>query len=506
MINIVNNCRKNNASFGTNLIVAQGIVNHLNTHPEELKEIQNFKEYLTTDGKNWNAELTYDTFTPKTVSTEDTEALIREQAKDYDSATNKAISNSIQNMKPEDAAILIEKLSNDPDRYVSREAVEHTCEIKNSQIAINLVEKFIKSNNSDIIEGAIYSLHYLEDTGLRDSEIEKLLNSDNIAVKRRAAHSLYTLSESQRFNSLLEKISNDPDTEVRSCAAWTIADLNDEAYAKSPQLYDSIIEKSFTDPDLNVKKASLHSLGRLTDTQKAVKFINEAINSDFGRWEKGYTAESAGYIKDTELAKVTIDKLLENPDSEIRNGAVSGIRHIENPQIQNYFIDKLINSPDSEIREEIAYSLDNIKDNKKIVSVSEKLLNDTDSKVRETTARHIGYIDDEKIKYILINKYIQNKDFNIKSGIIDSIDTISYSDLDKAQEFAQILVKDEDKYIQKEANKILEKIKYDSQKDHYHLKITDGDKVLGEKNVRDNQNIFDAFFNAYKVIFEKFAQ
>ena len=50
----------------------------------------------------------------------------------------------------------------------------------------------------------------------------------------------------------------------------------------------------------------------------------------------------------------------------------------------------------------------------------------------------------------------------------------------------------------------------DAQIDHYNLKIKDGDKVIGEKQVVEkrygDKNIFNALFNSYKTIFEKIAQ
>ena len=108
---VAQNYNKKSVSFGTNLIVGQGVTDRLNKHPEELKKIMDFKNYLATDGKNWNAELTYDTFTSKK---EDAEELLRKDAKYYDWEAEQQAQKIIANMKnPQEAAEFIEKLTKD---------------------------------------------------------------------------------------------------------------------------------------------------------------------------------------------------------------------------------------------------------------------------------------------------------------------------------------------------------------------------------------------------------
>lgn len=512
MLNITANLgyKKSNINFGTNLIIGQGVVDHLNKHPEELKTIQDFKNYLAEDGKNWNAELTYDKFEPKEIPLDETEKLIKKYAQSYDyKAREHAEENISQTKNFQKTADFLEKLTQDPDYRVANEAAGLAGYIKDSKIAIALIEKLIQSSNSEIKESAVFAISNIEDEKLRDVEIEKLLNSNDIIIKRSAVSVLYKMKDSKNYDLLFAKLYNDKDPEIRGYALCAIADFDDDEYNKKAELYDSIIESALKDSESQVRNAAFSSIGKLTDPKKATAFIEEALSSDADGWEKARAAESAGYIKDSRLAKDMILKLLDNPDSDVRRGAAGAVAHIKDEAVQNELMEKILDSKEVNIRSEAVWALNDIKDVKKVVFYEEKLLKDQEPEIREKAAGTFGYLNDEKTGINLISNHINDSDVSIKKGIINSVDDLSRfgSDKDAAKEFAQILAKDEDKYIQKEANNILNKIKRDSQKDHYNLKITDGCKVLGQKQVTENRygdkNIFDSLFNAYKAIFEK---
>lgn len=502
------NYKKSNTNFGTNLIIGQGVIEHLNKKPEELKKIQEFKNYLAGDGKNWNAELTYDKFEPKEIPLEETEKLIRAYAKNSDYDAEQQAEENISQIKDSKVAVdFIEKLTQDPDREIAQAAIHMIGKVKDEKIAVALIEKLIQNPNPEIKSYAIFAIEEFHDAQLRDNTIEKFLNSEDPIIKRSAVSVLYKMKDSKNYDMLFEKLYNDQDPEIREYVLYAIADFDDEEYNKKSKLYDSIIENALKDSKPQVRNAAFSSIGKLTDPKKATAFIEEVLLSDASGWEKARAAESTGHIKDPRLAKDMILKLLENPDSEVRRGAAGAVAHIKDESLQNELMEKVLDSKEVNVRGEAVWALNDIKDAKKVVLYEEKLLKDKEPEIREKAAGTFGYLNDDKTGIDLISKHIYDSDLNIKKGIINSVNDLSRFDPDKAKEFAQILAKDEDKYIQKEANNILNKIKKDSQKDHYNLKITDGDKVLGQKQVTENRygdkNIFDSFFATYKTIFEK---
>lgn len=498
------NKNKSNISFGTNLIIGKGVVDHLNKNPQELQKIQEFKDYLAKDGKNWNAELTYDTFTPTTPSPiAETETLIRKSAVGYDYKSREAASKLISQMKSEDAAALIRKLSTDKDTEVQSMAACQVREIKDKKIAVALVDELVQSTNARVKEEAIYSLGNIKDETLKNKAIEKYINSDDAVIKRSALDISYRDSGTEALNKDLEKYSKDSDPQIRRNIFYKILELSNEDYNKNATLYDSIIKAGLNDPDSDVKKTAGEAIGRITDSTEAAKLINESIENSTERWVRGDIARSARFIQDSKVAEPLIEKLLSHYDSRVREGATHAAACSENPEVRNKFMEKFSKDPNPAIRREVSYQIDKIKDATEQKTIIEKLSIDPDCSIRENAAWMIGFVKDISVRDSLINKYIKSNDFDTKVGLIDTIKHVREKDPEKAKEFAQILATDPDKYIQKEANGILDKIKIDENQDHYNLKITDGDKVVGNKRVKEDSNIFDAFFNSYKAIFEK---
>lgn len=542
MLNITTNpgYKKSNINFGTNLVIGQGVVDHLNKHPEELKKIQDFKKYLAEDGKNWNAELTYDKFEQKEISLDETEKLIRAYAEDYNYDARQQAGENISQIKDSKIAVdFIEKLTKDPDRDVRDTAARMACSIKDSSIAAALIEKLVKSDdlyvrnsaadvageiqdpkiaieliekltqNSDpeVRFNAAASLQNVKNASMRDAAIEKLSNSQDISIKKGIAMSLSKVEDKKLFDKLLEKLSADTNPEVKNFAISQLLDLDEEQIQANPKLYDNVIENAFNDSSVKDKYAVMGLIGKLSDSKKATDLINRAIKSDNSRWSRASAARSAGYIKDQQVAKETVQKLLEYPDVEIQRGAAEAISNIKDEKIKEELIIKSINHSEPDVRREIAFQISIIEDSQKQADLISKLSKDNDGDIRRIAVRNIGDIKNTNIAESLLKTYINSPDINIKEGLIEALDDFSNENPGKAKEFAQILAKDEDKYIQKEANNILNKIKRDSQKDHYNLKITDNGKVLGQKQVNekkyDDKNIFDSLFTAYKAIFEK---
>jgi len=511
VLNIIDNNykKKSNINFGTNLIVGQGVTDQLNKHPEDLKKIQDFKEYLANDGKNWNAELTYDTFAPKQKTSEETEKFIKKSANIFDIDSMHSASESISNMEPQEAVALIKKLASGDDERVQNEAVGQSGKIKDSRVAVSLIEEFSKSQNPRIKDSAVSSLNDIKDDSIKKQALEKFMNSDDIAVRRRAVR-IALVDESNEFNSLLEPLSKDSDLQIRENVLSKIHNLKDEEYTKNAQVYDSIIENASKDEDLKGSYSVLDVIGKMSDSQKSVNFITDYIENSDKRWRKGEAARSLVDVKDKQLAKETIEKLLNHPDFEVQEGASSAAVEFKDAKTQMYFIDKLLDNKNPRIRSNISYGYGTIDNPKKLTEVAEKLLADSDPQVRENTARHFGCIKDAKTRDALIEKHIGDSSFEIKSGILDAIGDIGNVDHEKAMKYAQTLSKDQDKYIKKEADKVIERLNSDSERDHYTLKISDGDKLVEQKQVMETRygekNILKSFFNAYKAIFEKNAQ
>lgn len=498
--------KKTNVSFGTNLTLGKGVVDHLNKHPEELKKIQDFKNYLANDGKNWNAELTYDTFTPQKPKAEDVEALIRKEAQGYDPITWQQTKDSVSRMEPKDAASLIEKLAQDPDGNVKREAIESIKRINNSDVAISLIDKLIQSPSDEAKEHAVYALTEIDDKAKRDAKIKQFLNSDNVVIKRSAAR---TLAKAQGFeitDEMIQNLSKDTDPDVRGIAVSLIADFEDERYAKNPKLYDSIIEKALDDPNDWAKYYAFSNIGKISDPQKAVALIEKIANSDISPWHRGTAVRSVQYIKDSQLAKETVEKFLQHPDYEIQTGAASAAVNIKDQKIKTEFMEKLSDNPIVGIRREVVWGLNDLEDSNKKVALIEKFVKDSEPEIRERAVSYTGTIEDDKQRNKLITKYIKSPDLNIRKGVVEALGDVIDKEPEKAKEYATIMLQDSSKYIQKEAKEKLERIKFQEQKDSYNLKINDGDKVLGQKKVQEPRygevNFLEAFFNTYKRIVE----
>ena len=501
------NKKQSRVSFGTNLIVGQGVVEHLNKNPQELQKIQEFKEYLAKDGKNWNAELTYDTFTPTSPSPlAESETQIRKSSTHYDYEPREAASKLISQMKSEDAAALIKKLSTDKEIEVQAMAASHAIEIKDKKIALALIEELLQSPNQRIKEEILYSLESIKDETLKNKMVEKYINSDDAVIKKGIIKVGNNSAGTNAFNKDLEKFSKDTDPEIRQTVFRKILALSNEEYDKNSNLYDSIIKAGLKDSESQVKEIAGEAIGRLKDPNEAAKLINETIENSTESWSRRYIASSARFIKDSMVAEPLIQKLLTHYDSNVRTGAAHAAMQSENPEIRAKFAEQLANNPNPSIRREVSFAIHKIKDATQQKAILEKLLKDPDASVRNSVAWSTCHIDDTNLRDSLINKYIKSDDFDIKQGTLETLSYIQKEDFEKAKEFAQILAKDPDKALQKEANRILDKIKSEAEQDHYNLKITDGSDVIGNKIVKDDENIFDSFFNAYKAIFEKAAK
>lgn len=504
VINTINGYnQKQKVSFGTNLILGKGVAERLVTNPSEAQAITEFKENLAKDGKNWNAELTYDTFEPKKVSLEETEKLIKQFAKHYDYDAKRQAEKNISQMKPQEASDLIEKIVKDNDNRLGENCSYLAGRIKDSKIAAVLIEKLIQTPNSRTKENAVYALNEIEDEKQRDELVDKLINSQDPIVRKSAVYALCKMPDSKHFDTVIEKLYNNSDPEIREQVVYVIADVKEEKYNNNAQFYDSVIEKALRDSESSVRQSGYFVIGKLTDSQKAAQWVENVVSGEDDSWEKAKAVASIGLMKDSKLAKSLILKFLEHPDSKVRRGAAEAVARSKDKNLQSELIEKLVNNKDGELRREATWLITDIKEPDKIVTIAEKLLKDSDADVRESMGRQIEYIEDEKARNFLINKHIYTKDFDVRKGIADAIEGIVDKDPDKAKEYAQILAKDENKYIQKEAKTILEKIESQKTTDHYNLKITDGEKVIGQRNIATNRRIFDAFSSAYDAIFKK---
>lgn len=533
-----NSKQKANIGFGTNLIVDKSVIQQLNAHPEELKKILEFKEYLANDGKNWNAELKYDTFTPTTT---EAEKLIIKQSNSYDFDLNKVTQESIKKMKPEEASALIEKLAQNPLPRIRQEAVEKIGFISDASIAadlirkyakgedlklrnaavysidninddkvlISLIEEFSKSPDIEVKESVINATENVKDIQIRSEMLEKFANSDDAVTKKAVASSLNSLVQDNPalFDKLVEKLSSDECPEVREYSLCQLSDLDDEVYSKNSNLYDSIIEKGIKDTYADTRRDAAYSLGRLNDIKKAETLINEALKDEDEGVRRGAVC-SIGCLKDSGVIISFVDKILKTQNVDIIENLGQIFRYHQNPKIANYIVDKLLNNQDPAIRKSAIFMLSDLKNNDKEVELTEKLLKDADSSIKNRAAWCISYLNDIKVRDGLINKYIKSEDINIRTGIAETVDHLAYDEPQKAKEFAQILEKDEDRIIQKKAKKTLEKIDLISKKDHYKLYITDGEKTVGKEQTYTTNygetNLFIKLFNAYKSVVENF--
>lgn len=505
MLNINQNQKTNFSSpmFGTNLILGKGVAQRLSTNPYEQKEIDEFKDYLAKDGKNWNAELTHDAFEPKKVSLEETEKLIRRYTTNYDYEAGEKAEKNVAQMKPQEAADFIEKMVKDVDSSVGIDSAHLAGKIKDSKIAVALINKLIQNPNPEIKREGVYALAEMQDKEKGEKLAWELTQSPEIIVKRAAVEVLCKLQKPEKAEILIEKFKNDTDSGIKEHVLFVIGDLDDEKYNKNAKLYDEMIEKGVKDPEKDVRRMAYSLIGKLTDSKKAVALIEEVLAGDEESWQRARAAETAGEIKDSQLAKSLILKLLTHPDSEIRGQAVSGIGNIKDEKVQNELIEKVLESKETKVKRELSWAINKINDTKKAIEIGEKLLQDPDAEVRGSMAWHVAYVADEKVQESLIEKHLKDKDFDVRKGIVGAVEKLAEDNPEKAKEFAKVLAEDEDKFIQKQANAVLTKIKEQETEDHYHLKINDGDKVVGEKKVFDSDKLQLVFEKISKAILGK---
>lgn len=513
-VNSVNN-KRSNINFGTNLILGQGVAEHLKTQPDEAKKIEEFKDYLAQDGKNWNAELTYDSFA---VSIKETEALIMKDAKFYDWNAEKQAAKNISLMtNPQEASDFIEKLTDDSNRNVRRDAAgmagkindpkiavalieklmkkddidvrrsaaNSIRDIKDPNILIKLIDKYTKVSDSEIRESAARAASNIEDEKLRDATFEKLSNSSNADVKRGVSSIIYKTDDVKLFETLVEKFSKDEDLQVQEHALFAIVDAESDKIKKNPALFDSIIEAGVKSSDSNIRRAAAYSAGKHSDTKKAIELTEELLKDEDIHVRRDATF-SIGHIKDHEQAKLLIDKILKYSDAETKSNLDGVFKHNKNSELHEYVTEQLINDKDPKVRYSGAYSISSIKDPQKASVLAEKLLKDVASQNREVAARRISEIKDKTVRNTLLNKYIHSDDLSIKLGLTESLKELGKDEPETAEKFAIMLSKDADKAIQKEAKDVLDGIAREEKTSHYSLNITDGDKVVGQKKVLEH--------------------
>lgn len=534
--NFQNGYQKQKISFGTNLILGKGVIEHLKSNPNDIQEIAEFKDYLAGDGKDWNAELTYDTFEPKR---NELEALIRKQAFEYDFDTKSFIEKSIEKMDAKEAASMLEKLSNDSMSAARNNAAEYIGFINDSEIAANLIRKLLNSENkeigryaargigdikdpqiqsslieefsqnqdSEIKESAIYAIRDIKDASLRNELIEKYSNSNEDVVKKAIARNLNKIENNQElFDKLLTKFAADENPEVREGSIGQMDCIEDEKYSKNSELYDSIIEKGLKDENDWVRRDASFSLGRLADKNKAVKLIYE-MTKDEDEWTRSSAVGSLGHIKDSQVIISFLEKLLNTSNKPAIMGIDQILKYNQDSKLADYLLQKLPSNKDAEIRMLALDVVELLQDKQEQTNLINKFLKDDNYQNREMAARAIAHIKDVKLRDKFINECVKSDDLSIKLGLIKTLENISTDEPDKAKTFAAILAKDDDKMVQKKAKDVLDKIELYENSNHYSLKINNEQKEIGQRPIIQSffseKNIFKKLVNAYQTILEQ---
>lgn len=504
MLTINSNNKKQQLGFGTNLVINKSVVDNLKKNPQDVKPIQDFKNYLENDGKNWVAELTYDKFEKSEQTDMDIKKLLKDYHKNYDYGKIIMARQNISKLEPQKALEVIEGIVNDKsnDRYEKSNAIDLITYINDTKLAVNLLEKFLQSPNDDIKSEAAYAIFSFKNSEVQKELLDKFFNNEDITIKQSISRGIYKLKDKALLNLYFDKIYNDSDPEIKSYALYTIADMSEETYQKNANKYDSIIEESFNSKEDVIREAAALSLGKISDEKKAVELIYKMVSSDINGWRKSEAASSVKYIKNPETAKTVIIKLLKNPESEVREGATKAIMELKDEKIQNELLNLVMEKPSFNQKREIAFLIDDIKDEKMQSTIFNILINDPEDEIRERLSEYTCLSDNFAKQNEMINKYIKTDDLSIKKGILSAITSISKDNPEYAEKFLKILATDENEFIQKRAKESLENIKQFNQTDGYSLKITDASNLIGKKKIKDENNLFDKLFQAYKIVFK----
>lgn len=522
-------------AFGSNLVVDAVVLEHLNCNPENLQKLKDFQKYLLKVGSNLNVELIYNEFHPKA---DEVEALIRICSKQFDLKAEKQILKLISHMEfSEEAANLLEKLANDSDDIVRCEAAKFAGRLNDPEISVALIEKLIQSKNEDVRHSAASSAGYVKNSMLAANLVEKLLQNTEMKIRENAAESVSNIKDTKIREALIKKLSNDVNAEircvssqilhrvedpelfeallmknsmdsvfeVREYAIYSIADFKSCLVQNNSSLYDSIIENAIKSPELKIKRAAACVLGKISNSKKAIAIIDEIIKNE-DVYTAGCALGSLGFIEDADLIISFVDKLFKTSNNEIKLYFDQMFKFNLQARVHDHIIELLAQEKDSEIKKIAAFEAGSMGDSKKSVELIERFLNDENSKVREYASNSIAFIKDYKIRDAFINKYIQSNDLSIRIGIVDAVNVICYKNSEYAKCLAEILLNDEDHYIQEEAKYILDKIKADSQISYYSLRINDGNKILGQKSISSKifgeNDVLESFIKACNAIFE----
>lgn len=490
---------KTNVSFGTTLKVDKKLLGKFSESSYMSRKINEFIEFLTKDGKNWTAELNEDVFSK---THELTDSQVKNLLSSIDDTYGKKL--AIRDLLPKMRNV--RERDNIIETYINKSLTENSLlstDITNSETAMELIG--LHSNQSTMAElikkavvrgskwHALDNLAYragnqvgkIKDPNKRQEIIkmikegdrfdfasaqEGLLSSEKLSdeeliplIKHFAAQggTYNGYNDSWNKSGVISAIFRLPNAKIQEDVIKDLA-----ANEKTKNIIPSILKSDkITNPDLfdklmdNCIKQKLSGdytfnsydsvsniLGKINDVDKAIFYIKDCTNKSSFLHENNqfYAAMSAGFINDSKQAAKLIEELLQSKNPEVRNGAAIGIRNISDSKIAAELIRKYKNHPDYSVVNGAINSITNFNDMTVAKSLVKELENDTNPNVKKA-------ID------------LVKNDYTYQSKLEDSVNI-----------------------------------------NGYNLKITDGDKLIGEYSHKETDDPYistsDIFKYIYKII------
>lgn len=490
-----------NVNFGTALKVDEKLLEKIPETSYIYRKIDEFREFLAKDGKNWTAELNEDCYSKTNELTDSQIKNLLSPIDDGSKESKLAIRDLLPKMKN------VKERDNIIETYINKSLTEDSLffsDVTNSKTAMELIG--LHSNQSTIIElikkavvrgskwHTLDDLAYsagkqvgeIKDPNKRQEIIEMIKKSDkfDFASSQRGLLSSEKLDDEELIplikhftaqggtyngyndcwdkGGIINAIFRLHDTKmqedlIRDLAANErtkniIPDILSSDKITNPDLFDKLMDNCIKKTlcgnyKINSYDSVSNILGKINDVDKAIFYIKDCTNKSSFLHENNqyYAAMSAGFIKDSKQAAKLIGELLQSENAEVRNGAAIGI----------------------------------------------------------------GKISDSKIAAELIKKYKNHSDERVIKNAIGSI--TDFNDMNVAKSLVAELENDTNPNVKKAISLLKDNFIYQSKLedpvniDGYNLKITDGDKLVGEYNHKENDpyiSTSDIFKYIYEVIVE----
>lgn len=202
-----------------------------------------------------------------------------------------------------------------------------------------------------------------------------LLNDQDPQVRFAAAQALGKIASPDTVPALLHSL-HDNDPAVRAVSAWALGNLGEDVLDQAgPELVARL-----DDPSPFVKRAAAQALGAVGSTPATIERVTERLAH--GDIDTRRAAVQALIWLESGPAYRTLIKALNDPDPQVRQGAVAALGEMVDPRALPAIRDRLLKDVDAGVRGEAAYRLGKFGDRTVAPALKTAAARDPDPAVR----------------------------------------------------------------------------------------------------------------------------